>query len=263
MPRLILVLLSILCSNGVIVLASQASSPARTTSVEDRVIIQRRRIVIIRTPEVAKNFPQRKRAIVTYPVITGLKDPAILRRVRSLFDFKNIFDYSLQEYREDAWLSEFDYTVNFNSNYLLDITFNQSGIAAYPDDQSKHFLINLKNGNVIKATDALDSTKLQELARLVDAKLQQELKDLEKENAESDSKEPDLKAIRRDAYEALKFEAQNLDDFSVNTRGITFLYDAGFPHAIEALAPGGRYFFSYSELKPFIRLDGPLGQFVR
>ena len=45
--------------------------------------------------------------------------------MRSLLDFKNIFDYSLKEYREDAWLAEFAYNVNHNSDYLLDITFTQ------------------------------------------------------------------------------------------------------------------------------------------
>ena len=45
------------------------------------------------------------------------------RRVRALLDFKNIFGYSLKEYREDAWLTEFDYVVNHNGNSLLDITF--------------------------------------------------------------------------------------------------------------------------------------------
>lgn len=242
--------------------SSNAESQTKTASADDRVIIQPRRTVIVRTPEVARNFPRRKTAVVVYPVISGLKDPAVLRRVHSLFDFKNIFDYSLQEYREDAWLSEFNYKVNFNSNYLLDITFNQSGLAAYPDDQSKHFIVDLKTGRVIKAADAFDSTKLQQLAQLVNGKLQQELKALEKQNTEADAKDLDAQAVK-EAYEVLKFEEANLDEFSVSTRGVTFLYDAGFPHVIKALEPAGRYFFSYAELKPFLRPDGPLGQFVR
>lgn len=260
MSRLILVVLSSLCFT-VLTYATQSSGvkPARA---DDRAIIQRRTIVIVRPPAVAKQFPDRKRATVVYPVVSGLSEP-VLRRIRSLFDFKNIFDYSLQEYREDAWLSEFDFTVNFNSNYLLDMTFTQWGVAAYPDDQTKHFLINLKNGNVIKAADAFDSARLDELAKLVDAKLQQELRKLEKENTEIDSKDLEAQAMGREAYEVLKFEPQNLEDFSVNARGITFLYDAGFPHAIKAFEPSGRYFFSYLQLKPFIKLDGPLGQFVR
>jgi len=42
---------------------------------------------------------------------------------------------------------------------------------------------------------------------------------------------------------------------------VTFLYDAGFPHAHAAFEPEGQYFFSYVELKPYLRSDGLLGQF--
>src|ERR1044072_5633957 len=117
-----------------------AQLPAASIPTADHAIIQRRRIVLTRSPAIAKQFPSKKRAVISYPVVSGL-DPIVQRRVRSLFDFKNIFYYSLQEYREDSWLEEFDYVVNYNANSLLDITFNQSGSGAYPDDQSKHLLI--------------------------------------------------------------------------------------------------------------------------
>jgi hypothetical protein len=182
----------------------------------------------------------------------------VLRRVRSALDFKNIFDYSLQEYREDTWLSEFSYVVNYNNNYLLDITFTQSGVGAYPDEHTKHLLFNLRDGRVVKASDVFESAKLPELAAAVDRKLQQELEQIEKDNADG-GEPPEDKAIRREANEVLKFEVKNLDEFSVSARGITFLYDAGFPHAIKAFEPAGHYFFNYSQLKPFIKRDGPLG----
>jgi hypothetical protein len=243
-------------------LAAIQGSNSRATSAAEHAIIQRRRVVLIRSAELAKDFPHKKRAVVTYPVISGLS-PAILRRVRSLLDFKNIFDYSLKEYREDTWLAEFGYAVNHNADHLLDITFTQDGSGAYPDNQTKHFLINLRNGKVVKATDAFQSAKFAELAAAVDKKLQAELKKIDEENETPNAETPEDKAMRREAYEALKFEVQNLDEFSVGRKGVTFLYDAGFPHVIRALEPDGRYFFSYSELKPFIKPDGPLGQFVR
>lgn len=243
-------------------LSAIQSSNTRAASVDEHAIIQRRRIVLIRSPELAKEFPHKKRAVVTYPVISGLS-PAILRRVRSVLDFKNIFDYSLKEYREDTWLEEFGYAVNHNADHLLDITFTQDGSGAYPDNQTKHFLINLRDGKVIKAADAFQSDKLDELAAAVDQKLQAELKKIDEENESPNSETSDDKAMRREAYEVLKFEVQNLDEFSVDRKGVTFLYDAGFPHVIRALEPDGRYFFTYAELKRFIKPDGPLGQFVR
>lgn len=79
---------------------------------QDRLIARPRRIVLVRSAKLAKQFPDRKTATLTYPVISGLSDRIVLQRIRALLDFRNIFDYSLQEYREDSWLSEFSYTLN-------------------------------------------------------------------------------------------------------------------------------------------------------
>ena len=238
------------------------SKTAALPPAVDHAIIQRRRIVIIRSARLAKQFPLRRTATVTYPIVSGLP-PVILHRVRSTLSFKNIFDYSLDEYRNDAWLTEFDYVVNYNANSLLDITFSQSGVAAYPDEQSRHFLINLADGSVIKSSDAFAAGTLAQLASLVDLKLQSELAQIEKRNASATDIEQADKESISEAYENLKFEVQNLDDFSVSNRGITFLYDAGFPHVIKAFEPQGRYFFSYQQLKPFLKSNGPLVRFIR
>jgi hypothetical protein len=257
MQKLFLVFLAVLSFNSFDIRAAQ-SNKLKSQQANDHVIIQRRRIVLVRSPALAKEFPHRKTAVVTYPIVSGLDDPAVLRRVRSAFDFKNIFDYSLKEYREDTWLDEFTYVVNYNKNYLLDITFTQSGAGAYPDEQSKHILINLKDGHIVKAQDAFDPAKLNPLAAMVDRELQQEIKRLIAEN-----KEPDEKEAVDGVYDNLKFELKDLDEFSIGPKGITFLYDAGFPHVIKALEPEGHYSFSYSSLKAYIKRDGPLGQFVK
>lgn len=241
------------------------SSPAIAAAnnlIEDHAVIRRRRTVLVRTAEVTKQFPQRKTAIVTYPVITGLK-PNTLKQVRALLSFKNIFDYSLSDYRNDPWLSEFSYVVNHNANSLLDITFTQSGMAAYPDEQSKHFLIDLRSGKLVTAADAFQLEKLSRLTAQVDAALQRDITNLRKHILAATDRDQQEKASVNDAYDVLRFELRDLDNFSVSKRGITFLYDAGFPHVIKALEPGGHYFFSYEQLRPYIRSDGPLGQFVR
>ena len=256
MLSLILVGLSLLTVNSLQPTANRLVSP------QDHATIQRRRLVLVRSAEIAKQFPNRKTAVVTYPIISGLPQ-RVLRKVRALITFKNIFDYSLAEYRADAWLSEFSYVVNHNDDYLLDITFTHSGLAAYPDEQSKHFLIDLRSGTVVTAADAFESEKLSLLSALVDRKLQQEIEQRRKENAESKDRDQDEITSVNDAYDILRFEPKDLDNFSVSRTGITFLYDSGFPHVIRALEPQGRYFFSYSELAPYIRSQGPLGQFVR
>ena len=251
-----LLALALLLSLAPLGIAERATASAPADSLP-RVAIQNRRIVIVRKGKFVKDFPSRRRAIINYPVIVGPRNSEVVRKLRALFEFKNIFETTLAEYREDTWLDEFGYKVNYNRNYLLDITFSQSGIGAYPDTHEKHFIINLRNGEVIRAADAFNESSLNEMAERVDKKLQAEIKQIQSENAEARDEGS------RVLFDPLKFTAENLNEFSVSDKGITFLYDAGFPHAVQAWQPVGRYFFSYAELKPFIKRDGPLGMFVR
>ncbi len=259
MQLIVVALLSLLSFPG----AAVHPNTPRLATPEERVVIQKRRIVLVRSRSLAKEFPHKKRAVVTYPVVSGLRDPNVSRRVRALFDFKNIFGSSLKEYREESWLEEFGYVVNHNGDSLLDITFNQSGSGAYPDEHQKHLLINLNDGNVVKAADAFESDKLSALAAAVDRKLQTELRELQTENAKDKNSTTEDRESMKQAYENLKFELANLEEFSIDRKGVTFLYDAGFPHVIQALAPAGRYLFTYAEIKPYIKRDGPLGHFIR
>jgi hypothetical protein len=233
-----------------------------TSKFKDRVIIQARRVRIVRAPAIARQFPDRKVAIVVYPTVSGLSDPTVLARLRSALDIKNIFGYSLSDYREDAWLTEFGYKVNYNADHLLDITFTQSGMGAYPDDHEEHLLFNLRDGNAVKALDVFHSDKLEALAVVVNNELQREIKQIVAENRDEGA-DSDARQSINAAYENLKFTAESVDEFSISSRGITFLYDAGFPHAIKALEPKGRYYFSYDALRDFIRADGLLGKFKR
>jgi len=217
--------------------------------------------VLVRSGKFAKDFPGRKRATISYPVVTGLNDRLVLAKVRSLVKVDNVFETSLKEYRENNWLDEFDYLVNYNANNILDVTFTQSGMAAYPDSQSRTISIDLRTGNLIKAKDIFLMAKLPELARLVDAKLQKDIAQVILA-AKADRQLTEASSIV-EALEEVKFEVKDLDEFSISKDGVTFLYEVGFPHVHRAFEPGGHYLFSYSELKSFIKPTGLLGQFVK
>ena len=229
---------------------------------QDRVVIKPRTVVIVRSGKLIKDFPEKRRATIKYPVISGLRDLKVLRAVQSLLAVKNVFDTSIAEYREDNWLEEFGYQVNNNDSYVLDITFAQSGSGAYPDTQTKHFAINLKNGRLIRGADAFKADHMDALFALVNNKFRAELNQILVDLRESKSDAEDIR-IAKEAQDVLEFKRSDLDDFSITAKGVTFLYDAGYPHVIQAFEPEGRYFFTYAELKPLIRRDGPLGQFIR
>ena len=236
----------------------QGYSQSRSIACPDRVTIVTKQVLIVRKGKFARDVPSRRKATIRYPVVSGLRDRAVLLKVRSLVHFENVFDTSLREYREWNWLDEFDYSINHNADCILDLTFTQIGTAAYPDSQSKTLSINLKTGNVLKASDVFVEERFNELAKAVDEKLQVEVMELIKA-----AKGHEDAASIVEALEELKFEVKNLNDFSISRDGVTFLYDVGFPHVHSGFEPEGRYLFSYSSLKPFIRPDGPIAKFVR
>jgi hypothetical protein len=244
--------------------AAQPVAAATTILPADRVVIEKRKVVIVRTGKFVRDFPSRKRAVISYPFVrSGAGNAAALRKIRALLQVKNIFDISVAEYRADTWLDEFDYKVNYNKNFILDIAFTQNGMGAYPDGQTRNFVINLKTGEVIKARDVFKADALKTLAEMVNRKLQEENEQTLNELKQDSSVTDEDRNYYREQYAQLKFEIKNLDDFSINDKGVTFLYDAGFPHVIQALEPNGQYFFSYAELRSFIKPEGQLGIFAR
>jgi hypothetical protein len=238
-----------------------AMATPSNVAAQDRIIVQPRSIVVLRTGKEVRDFPERKKAVVRYPIVRGLSDAAVLRRIQNTLTMKNVFDHTLDEFRRNPGLLSYDHKVNYNQNYLLDITFTEEFEGAYPDTGTKHFLINLKNGKVVRAADAFNPNSLNALAGLVDEKLKAEVTELNKVNDEDRSAAAEAKSHVRDELKKLLIGVQNLNKFSVSDKGVTFLFDAGFPHAIQALQPEGEYFFGYAELRPYIRRDGPLGVF--
>jgi hypothetical protein len=238
-----------------------ATATPSNVAAQDRIIVQPRRVVVLRTGKEIRDFPERKKAIVRYPIVRGLPDAAVLRRLQNTLTMKTVFDHTLDEFRRNPGLLSYDYKVNYNQDYLLDITFTEEFEGAYPDTGTKHFLINLKNGKVVRAADAFNPNSLNALAGLVDKKLKAEVTELNKVNEDDKTADADAKSHVRDELKKLRIGVRNLDQFSISDKGVTFLFDAGFPHVIQALQPEGEYFFSYAELRPYIRQDGPLGVF--
>lgn len=232
---------------------------AATIAAQDHVIVQPKRVVIIRTGKEVRDFPERRKAIVRYPIVRGLSNAVALRQIQDTLSLKQVSGSTLAEFRREPGLLSFDYEVNYNKNYLLDITFTDEAEGAYPETHRKHLLISLKDGKVIKAADAFNPESRAALARLADNKLNDEIKELLQANEEDKQADADEKSMVKEQLSGLKFGVKNLDEFSVSDKGVTFLYDAHFRHAIRALQPGGEYFFSYAELRPYIRRNGPLG----
>lgn len=234
------------------------AKPLAIAASRDRVLIETKTVTFVRGKK-GQDYPDYKEAIVKYPQVTGLADQAVLRNVQSAISLKSVFGQSLAELRAEFlaswWLSEIDYKVNYNQKALLDLTFTISGSGAYPSSYDKHRTVNLKTGKVLKAADVLKRESLGTIAVMVNKAMQAEVKQAIANGAKESI---DL----RDQLRNQRFQIKNLDDFAITDKGITFLYDFGFPHVILALEPSGLYFLSYDQLKAAIKPDGALGVFL-
>lgn len=209
---------------------------------------------------VGENVPDFKKTFtITYPVVVGLDDYQVEENLVKTLNYWNNFEGSVEENLGNYhWLEELSYLVNYNKNSVLDITLIMEGSGAYPSTYSKNLVIDLKTGQRVYIKDVF--TNVDRLLLKIDKAKQLEE---QKEIAERREYSADDAETLKEMLDENKHSINKLEEFSVNDEGVTFHFDYGFPHVIKALAPAGRYFFKWSELKPFIKLEGLLGQFVR
>ncbi len=214
------------------------------------------KVIYVRSGENVPDF--KKRFEIRYPIVEGARNAAVKRRLESAIDYWRVFDTSLKEdWNEFIWLDLMDYEVGYNKNGILDIELIRQGSAAYPDGFSRHIVVNTKTGRSVRVADAF--TKIGELLVKLDEAQKKEIADQIEELKRDDEQAADSfkSIVETEVYGGDKF-----DEFSVSDTGVTFIYDYAFPHAVQALEPEGRYFFSWEELSPYIRPRGVFGQFL-
>jgi hypothetical protein len=238
---------------------SRAWAEAGTSALKDlsgRVTLQSK-TAILHFGKKGAAFPDYKEAIIRYPVASGLKDTTLLQKVQAAISLKQILGQSLaqmqQEYLDNHWLNEVGYTVNYNQNNILDLTYLISGSAAYPSSYEKHVSVDLKTGQVLRAKDLFKADALGAIARTVDQMMQREIQE---KISEFRQQEPDLGS---DLFAKHHFQQKHLNDFNIGKQGVTFHYNFEFPHAIKAAEPSGAYLLSYEKLMRYIRQDSVLG----
>lgn len=211
--------------------------------------------IIYKRPKPLSQY--KKSFSVTRPKVSSAS-PAIAKKIETTISYEKNFDFTVKdELTEYQWLEDAGYTVDYNKNGILSLTLWIEGSGAYPSSSSKPVVVNLKTGDKVSPNDVF--VKLSELAAKGKQTQQLEIKkgiiDIKKENPDEENPAA--------LFENADFTVENLDQFTVSDKGVTFWYDYGFPHVIQAWQPEGRYFFTWAQLKPFIKPDGLLGKFVR
>ncbi len=200
----------------------------------------------------------KKMFTVTSPKVKAAT-PALSRKIESAVSFEKNFDLNIEEEKtEIQWLEETGFEVGYNKNGILTITLSVSGTGAYPSVYEKTIVVDLKTGNRVTPPDVF--VNLEKLAAKVKTAQKAEVGKTLKE-FKSDPANKDYEPF--DFFDNTDFTVENLSEFAVDDKGVTFIYDYGFPHVILALEPEGKYFFKWAELKPFIKRGGLLAKFVR
>lgn len=199
----------------------------------------------------------KKTFTVTYPKVKAAT-PALSKKIEATISYLSVLKLNIREEIADVqWLEEAGYKVDYNARGVLVITLSMNGMAAYPDGVSKTVAVNLKTGGRI--TPATAFTNLNALAEIVKRKQKSEIDAAIVElRKDPEAKETDPAEL----FGEENFTAENLAEFAIDDDGVTFIYDYGFPHVIEALEPEGRYNFSWSEIAKFVNASGPFAQFV-
>ncbi len=214
-----------------------------------------------------KEIEKHKRTfVVTYPLFSGAMPVTAKKTLEKTISYWRVFETTLQENMTGfTGLDELSFKVNYNKNGIFDIALTKETSAAYPDQSTVDLVVDLKTGEQVKFGDAFRADSLDKFAEMVDAKLKVEaggiIKLIDKGKFGENGKEAD--DYLKEQLGGLSFTAETFNEFSVDDRGVTIIYDAGFPHVSQAAQPDGRYFFTWAEVKPFIRRDGLLAKFVR
>ena len=196
----------------------------------------------------------RHTTVMIRPTVTGLRPP-VLKRIRKELELEKILESQYFWYKHRQMFG-LDYRVTHNRNHILAITFSWN---AYFAEHEKGVVFDLRDGSLVKVQDLFREDSVPELVKLINQKLQAELEQMIRDY---EGKRDIRYAWKEAENNPMIFIAEDLDEFQINEKGITFFYHAGFSHTRQWAEPEGRYFFKYSDLKNFLKPGTVVSQFV-
>jgi hypothetical protein len=195
---------------------------------------------------------------ITWPTVRA-SSSALSRKIEGALSYEKAFSFTVkEEIREIQWLESATYEVIYNKGNVLCVSLNIEGSGAYPDGSTKYIVVDTSTG--AKQTPAMVFADLKGLASLVAKDQKKEIALAIKEiKKDPEFQDPDPSTLFADS----KFTSADLKNFSVTRSGVTFHYDYGFPHVIQALQPSGEFKYSWAQIRPFLKPGGLLAQSTR
>jgi hypothetical protein len=199
----------------------------------------------------------------SFPRVTGPAQLPALAKLKAHLTVKKLTDQTEQEIRENfaecgCGLTAVHYTVDYNRSGVLALSVDREWLGAYSSFSTERLVLSTRTGDRLSIGQLLLPASLPELARQCDKLLQARMKEARQAAAGSEE------ATWLDELLAGKtFTTANLDDFTVTKDGITFYYPFAFPNAALALQPDDAFSFTFAQLKPYLKPDGPLAQEIK
>lgn len=200
----------------------------------------------------------KKTFTIIRPRVSGVS-PATARKIEMALNYERAFGFTIKEEQTDLqWLEEASYEVLYNKHNILCIGLYIEGTAAYPSGDQKYVVLDTRNGAVAGPSAVFADRK--KLTELVNDRIKRAMADAVKEwKKDPDTADLDQKELLGDKV----FREENLANFSIDAKGITFRYEFGFPHVILAAEPESEYTFTWAEMKPYIAPRGLLAAMTR
>lgn len=219
------------------------------------VVITTRKVTYTRPDPIADH---KKIFVINYPKVKAAT-AALSRQIEAVISYEKAFGFTVaEELRSIQWLENADYEVLYNKNGLLCVALSIEGSGAYPDGSTKRIVVDTKSGRRV-----LPGEVFVYLGGLVDMITKEQKKEIATAIAEikADKNADELEPEK--LFQTAGFRMDNLKGFSIDGKGVTFYYDYGFPHVIQALEPDGSYSFTWAQMKPYIRVNSALGRMTR
>jgi len=200
----------------------------------------------------------------SFPRVTGPAGHPALAKLKAHLTIKKLTDQTEQEIRENfaacgCGLSATRYTVDYNRNGVLALSVAREWLAAYSSFSGERLVLSTRTGERLPIGQLLHPAALPELARQCDKLLQARMQEARRAAAGSGEEAQWLDEL----FAGKTFTAAHLADFAVTGEGITFYYPFAFPHAALALQPDDSFSFTFAQLKPYLKPDGPLAAEIK
>jgi hypothetical protein len=240
MLRIISIALVLMTVSAAIIAQSVTIVPKRTVYRRPKPMVDFKKTFVIRRP------------------VARVKDAALARKITTAISPESVLGLKVsEELGEYQWLEQADYKVLYNDKGVLCIESWMEGTAAYPDSVTHRVVVDARTGR--KATAAQSFTfgpgLISRLKKMQRAEIDRSVAEMKKDPENRDVDPAEL-------FAEADLRGEDLTDFSVSQKGVTFYYDYGFPHVLQALQPPGEYFVAWAKLKPYIRPGSLLERFV-